>query len=305
MTKDIENSLSMFKTVKAVCDNNIALINANVGLQSTYADYVHLLGDMDILGQNQTKDRRGITKDKQNAREKLELAIEAASGIIKAQFDHDNNYDVFSLVNKPLSTLQGMRDQRIITHGQLVHDLLVQYQADLANFGVDVAYIAEYDKALDIYKGLVAKPTMARNDKAATTLLLSSKRKQINNFLKNELDGAMLLLKQDHLSVWITYRNARKKIDNGIRHNPLLGIITGVVKMDEGNVVMPDVLIEVIGTETVIVTNNSGAFTIIDVPPATYTIKASISGFDVKMVEDVVVTAQQTTTVEIKMTPSV
>ena len=90
MTKDIENSLSMFKTVKAVCDNNIALINANVGLQSTYADYVHLLGDMDILGQNQTKDRRGITKDKQNAREKLELAIEAASGIIKAQFDHDN-----------------------------------------------------------------------------------------------------------------------------------------------------------------------------------------------------------------------
>jgi hypothetical protein len=75
--------------------------------------------------------------------------------------------------------------------------------------------------------------------------------------------------------------------------------------MDEGNVVMPDVLIEVIGTETVIVTNNSGAFTIIDVPPATYTIKASISGFDVKMVEDVVVTAQQTTTVEIKMTPSV
>lgn len=305
MKKNIENSLSMFKAVKAVCDNNIALINANLGLQDTYGNYLHMLVEMDLLGQNQTKDRTGITKDKQHAREKLELAIEAASGIIKAHFDHDNNFDVFNLVNKAFSTLQGMRDQRLVAHGQLVRELLVQYQVELASFGVDATYISDYQKVLDAYIDIVAKPTMSRNDRTATTLLLSSKTKEISAFLKNELDGAILVIKQDHLSVWITYRNARKIVNNGIRHNPLLGIITGVVKQDETNTPMANVLIEVIGTETVIVTNDSGAFTIIDVPPATYTIKACISGYEVKMVENVVVTAQQTTTIEIKMTASV
>ena len=302
MNKNIENSLSMFKTVKAVCDNNIAIINTNAGLQDTCDAYNRLLSEMDLLGQNQIKNRTGITKDKQQAREKLELAIEEASGIIRAQFDREHNFEVFNLVNKPMSTIQGMRDQLLIAHGRLVRDLLIQHERALANFGVDAAYHSNYRDVLENYIDIVAKPTMSRNDRATTTLLLSNKTREITNFLKNELDGAMLLIKKDNFHVYQTYRNARKIVNNGIRHNPLLGIISGIVKQEESGIPMAAVLVEVIGTETVIVTNETGAFTIIDVPPATYSIKASASGCEVKMIENIVVTAQQITNIEIRMT---
>ncbi len=39
MNKKTENSISMFKTVKAVCEANIAVITANKGITNTYNQY--------------------------------------------------------------------------------------------------------------------------------------------------------------------------------------------------------------------------------------------------------------------------
>lgn len=104
----------------------------------------------------------------------------------------------------------------------------------------------------------------------------------------------------------MTYRNARKTIDSGIRHQDIVtGSITGVVKQDETNQVIPNALVEIVGTETMIITNNLGEFIIINIPPNTYTLKVSIGNFEIKMVENVVVTANIDTELEIKLKPVV
>ncbi len=94
MRKEIENSISMFKTVKAVCDVNIAVINSNVGLNTTYNQYLILLGNTEQLVMEQTLDRTGITLDKKDQRDLLANLVEAASGIIKAFFDSVHNNDI-------------------------------------------------------------------------------------------------------------------------------------------------------------------------------------------------------------------
>lgn len=306
MNKKTENSISMFKTVKAVCEANIAVINANVGINNTYNQYLLLLNNVELLAQEQTLNRTGITIDKKNARESLALLVEGASGIIKAHFDSVNNFDIFTSVNLSFTKLRTMRDQLFIAHSQTVLSLLTTHQAVLAPFGVDAAYISNINNMHTQYINIVAKPTMARNDKSTATLLLKIKVKEVSTFLKNELDNAMLIVKLTDTSFYITYRNARKIIDSGIRHEEILtGTITGIVKDEVNNQVISDALVEIIGTETIVITNNLGEFTIINIPPDTYSVKVSIGNYNVKLIENIIVAANENTEIEIKLTPSV
>lgn len=306
MRKNLENSISMFETVKAVCDDNITIINANAGLDDTYKRYLILLSQTEVLAQEQTRNRTGITIDKKKMREKLVLLVEAASGIIKAHFDSASNFDIFTSVNLSLTRLRTMRDQLFVAHTQIVIDLLTTHQAILAPFGVDAAYIATLTDIMSKFANISTQPTVARNNKSTATLQLKNKVKEVLTFLKNELDNAMLIVKITNPTFYMTYRNARKTIDSGIRHQDIvIGSITGVVKQDETNQVIPNALVEIVGTETMIITNNLGEFTIINIPPNTYTLKVSIGNFEIKMVENVVVAANEDTEIEIKLTPSV
>ena len=306
MRKNLENSISMFETVKAVCDDNITIINSNAGLDDTYKRYLILLSQTEVLAQEQTRNRTGITIDKKKMREKLVLLVEAASGIIKAHFDSASNFDIFTSVNLSLTRLRTMRDQLFVAHTQIVIDLLTTHQAILAPFGVDAAYIATLTDIMSKFANISTQPTVARNNKSTATLQLKNKVKEVLTFLKNELDNAMLVVKITNPTFYMTYRNARKTIDSGIRHQDIVtGSITGVVKQDETNQVIPNALVEIVGTETMIITNNLGEFTIINIPPNTYTLKVSIGNFEIKMVENVVVAANEDTELEIKLTPSV
>jgi hypothetical protein len=306
MRKNLENSISMFETVKAVCDDNITIINSNAGLDDTYKRYLILLSQTEVLAQEQTRNRTGITIDKKKMREKLVLLVEAASGIIKAHFDSASNFDIFTSVNLSLTRLRTMRDQLFVAHTQIVIDLLTTHQAILAPFGVDAAYIATLTDIMSKFANISTQPTVARNNKSTATLQLKNKVKEVLTFLKNELDNAMLIVKITNPTFYMTYRNARKTIDSGIRHQDIVtGSITGVVKQDETNQVIPNALVEIVGTETMIITNNLGEFTIINIPPNTYTLKVSIGNFEIKMVENVVVAANEDTEIEIKLTPSV
>jgi hypothetical protein len=306
MRKNLENSISMFETVKAVCDDNITIISANAGLDDTYKRYLILLSQTELLAQEQTRNRTGITIDKKKMREKLVLLVEAASGIIKAHFDSTSNFNIFTSVNLSLTRLRTMRDQLFVAHTQIVIDLLTTHQAILAPFGVDAAYIATLTDIMSKFAIISTQPTVARNNKSTATLQLKNKVKEVLTFLKNELDNAMLIVKITNPTFYMTYRNARKTIDSGIRHQDIVtGSITGVVKQDETNQVIPNALVEIVGTETMIITNNLGEFTIINIPPNTYTLKVSIGNFEIKMVENVVVAANEDTEIEIKLTPSV
>jgi hypothetical protein len=199
-----------------------------------------------------------------------------------------------------------MRDQLFVAHTQIVIDLLTTHQAILAPFGVDAAYIATLTDIMSKFANISTQPTVARNNKSTATLQLKNKVKEVLTFLKNELDNAMLIVKITNPTFYMTYRNARKTIDSGIRHQDIVtGSITGVVKQDETNQVIPNALVEIVGTETMIITNNLGEFTIINIPPNTYTLKVSIGNFEIKMVENVVVAANEDTEIEIKLTPSV
>ena len=304
MNTFIENRKSMYHATKGVCEDNITLITANAGVASTYNRFMVLLKEMDDLSRDQAMNRTGVTVDKQFARNKLNLGIDKSAGYIVSHFTSVHNFTIANSVDKALSTVQGMSDQTVIGHGQLVVNILAGNQPVLAPFGVDAPYIDSYNVTLTNYITIVATPTIARNFKKALTRLQLDKSKEISRFLRKELDKAMTGFKDDHLDFYLTYKNARRIVQNGIRHHTF-GTIAGVVKDGESHLVLDGALVEVTGTTTHIVTNESGLFTISTVPPGTYTLKVSIGGYAIKIIENVIVTAHQTMSLEVLMVASV
>ena len=299
MDKVTENHLSMFKDVKLVYDSNTAVISVNVGLNDTYVHFNSMVNDMDAIAVNQSTKKTGVTEDKQFARDNLNLSIDEATGIIMEHFD-GINFEVYGEVNIYTSVVEKMADQRVITFGTRVYELLTEHQPALSVYGVDATYIDAFKAVLDIYSMVVAKPTLARNIKSAYTQLLKLKSQEIRKFLKRKLDKGMRVYRKTNPTLYLTYINARRIVNNGLRHKNF-GIISGVVKDSESHLVLDDALVEVVGTTTKIVTNESGLFTIFDVPPGTYTLQVSIGGYAIKTIENVVVVKKETVELEVLM----
>jgi hypothetical protein len=79
------------------------------------------------------------------------------------------------------------------------------------------------------------------------------------------------------------------------------GKISGMVIDKESNEPLPGVSVQIVGTTTGAATNIQGEFFIINVPPGTHTIKASLVGYGPVEVQNVVVSVDLTTDVDFEL----
>ncbi len=304
MKKRIENNITMFKTVMSYCSLNTALISPIPGLNNLFMQYVTKVNEVLAIAQTQIYNRKGITLNKKAAKETLALAIEEAAGIIMSHFDSINDHSVYEMMNISLSKLKGMRDMKLITHAELVKGVLTDEQPALAPFNVDAAYITSFGAKLTAFTDIVSAPTISSNERKAATAELDSRIKTITYFLTHELDKAMLVLKASQPNFYSRYVYARSIINNGIRHIKLAtGILKGVVKDETTDLVIANAIIEIINTPTLVLSDEFGVFTIVNIPPDTYDIKVSVGDYENKTVENIAININETTNVEIKLTP--
>lgn len=300
-----ENQITMFKAVFALCQANLAIIIANAGLNNIYVQFSALLTNMLPTLQAQILNRKGVTINKKDTRAKLVAAIEEAGGIIMSHFDSNHNNDIFVQANVSLSKLKTMRDMKLIVHANTIRDLLEEHQVALLPFGVDAAYIAAYDLLLDDYDSIVTAPTAASNARKTATLQLTAKVKEVSNFLRKDLDKAMLVIKRSEPDFYITYLNARNIIDLGIRHLPAdTGIIKGTIKDEATGLIIPNAVVQVINTPTIVIADELGTFMVFGLPAETYSIKISAGGYENKIVENIVVVVGDTISLDIVLTPA-
>lgn len=82
------------------------------------------------------------------------------------------------------------------------------------------------------------------------------------------------------------------------------GTVTGTVMDSTSNAPLPGANVQLVGTEKGAATNAEGSYTISGVSPGTYDVRASFVGFDPEVVEDVEVTADETTQVNFTLLTS-
>lgn len=304
MKGSIENKITMFKTVFTHCMQNIIIIAANAGLNTVFLEFAALFASIQPTAQIQIKNNKGITKNKLDARLQLVNGLFKAAGVLMTHFSGVHDHEIYDKVNINKSTLKAMRDMELSVHAQNVIDLITEHQVVLLPFGVDAAYITTLETLRDAFADRLALPTVASNTKKAATSDLSVEVKLVDVFLKTRLDPAMRVLMDSEPMFYKKYVNGRRINNVGIRHKNTTGTLHGIVKDEETHHIITDALIEIVNTQTMIVTNELGEFTIAGIPPGTYTIKISAGGYAIKTVENIVIVAKQTTEIEINLTPA-
>ncbi len=305
MKGSIENKITMFKTVFTHCIQNIAIIAANAGLNGVFLEFAALFALIQPTAQIQIKNNKGITKNKKDSRILLVNGLFKAAGVLMSHFSGANDHEIYDKVNINKSTMIAMRDIELSVHSQNVIDLITEHQVVLLPFGVNAAYIVNLETLRDAFADRLALPTVASDTKKAATSDLSEEVHIVEEFLKTRLDPAMRVLVDSEPVFYKKYVNGRKTHNVGIRHKNTKGTLHGIVKDEETHHIITDALIEIVNTLTMIVTNELGEFTIMGIPPGTYTIKISVGGYEIKTIENIIIVAKQVTEIEINLTPAV
>ncbi|MFN8284341.1 MAG: carboxypeptidase-like regulatory domain-containing protein [Chitinophagales bacterium] len=304
MKKTIENKITMYKTIYTHCNQNLSLITPNVGLNAVFTEFATLFNALLPIAQVQIQNNKGIAKNKMDARLQLVNGLYKAAGALMSHFSSVHDHEIYDKVKIAKSAMKTMRDMKLSVHAQTVIDLVTNNQAVLAPFGVDTAYITNLETLRDAFLNQVSLPTVASNGKKVATSDLSEDVFIIDQLLATRLDPAMRALADSAPLFYKKYLNGRRINNVGIRHKNNTGTLKGIVKDAETDLILTDALIEIINTPTMIVTNELGEFTIMGIPPETYSIKISAGDYDVKIVENITIVAKQVTQTEIKLTPA-
>lgn len=302
MKKRITNRITMFKTVWTHGNLNTGIISTNISINNAWTKFGAHMEEVMKLAQEQTVNRKGITLNKKAVRETLVLAVEEASGIIMSYASGIKDHELYGSVKYSLTKLREMRDMTFNTHAQNVIDLLIKHQPALAASGVNGLYIADISNIALEFDAIVASPTIASNARKAATSGLEDKVKEVSEFLNNDMDRIMVILKASHPTFYSIYKNARRIINSSIRHKKKISCtMKGTIKNEENNEPVVHALVQVINTKMVVITNEHGEFEINNLPSDTYTIKISAGNYQCKVIENIVVRSNETSELEITL----
>lgn len=303
MKKRITNRITMFKTVWTHGNLNTGIISTNIGINNVWIKFGAHMEEVMHLAQEQTMNRKGITLDKKVLRETMVLAVEEASGIIMSYASGIKDNELYGSVKYSLTKLREMRDMTFNTHARNVIDLLIKHQPALAASGVNALYIAAISNIWMSFDAIVVAPAIARNVRKTATSGLEEKVKEVSDFLNNDMDRIMVILKASHPVFYSIYKNARRIINSSIRHKKKIGgTVKGIIKNEENNEPVVHALVQVMNTKMVVITNENGEFEINNLPAATYTMKISAGNYQPKIIENIAVRSNETSDLEIMLT---
>lgn len=303
MKKRITNRITMFKTVWTHGNLNTGIISTNIGINNAWIKFGALMEEVMKLAQEQTMNRKGITLNKKAVRETLVLAVEEASGIIMSYASGIKDHELYGSVKFSLTKLLEMRDMTFNTHARNVIDLLIKHQPALAASGVNALYINTISNIWLEFDAIVVAPAIARNARKTATSGLEEKVKEVSDFLMNDMDRIMVILKASHPTFYSIYKNARRIINSSIRHKKKIsGTIKGIMKNEETNEPVVHALVQVMNTKIVVITNENGEFEINNLPAATYTMKVGAGNYQPKIIENIAVRSNETSDLEITLT---
>ena len=215
-----ENKLNAAEAVVLVLANNIAIwtmIAAIMVLFDLLKAKIQLVRD---LRQIQEKDNTGVTKRKKKVREKME---ETGINVIRklvmfAVATEDTELD--ANINYTASDLSLASENRVADIIRLVYETANAHKSELAAYGVT-------DEMLELLLTLHQQFLVAMPETREKLTLSSTATKNINTLIteisdlqRTKLDRLIAGFADTNPDFYQQYKNARKIVDRGIRHEP-------------------------------------------------------------------------------------
>lgn len=129
-----------------------------------------------------------------------------------------NNLVLAHQVDFTKTDLVKTRDTQLVTTCSAIEELALQHQAALTDFRITVGDLARLPDAINRFSESLPRTRVTVVEHEATNKKLNDLFVQTDALLKNQLDRLMVCYRETQPVQYNTYRNSRRIINYGIRH---------------------------------------------------------------------------------------
>ena len=141
----------------------------------------------------------------------IETAVRVANILYIIGFK-TNNKDLIKMYGLSEHTFYHLSGNKALALARQVLELANKSKTELASYGIDAAAMTLFEKAIENYNTLIAKPMDTITEKKQMTTNLAQLFAGLDSTLYDNLDKAMILFKKSHPEFYGEYRTSRNII---------------------------------------------------------------------------------------------
>jgi len=278
MKNNEENWVTMFNTLFAFLEQNLATVNSIPAFGISYNSFVSNLTEIRHFAGTQSLKIEGFAVQKMEVKEKLSQQAAVITATVSAYANSVNDEVLRKKVDYSQDALYKMRDILLIPVIDTIIESVNTHTAALVDFGITPTLMADLQVTLVAYTDIVDDPTNAINERIDATFNLGDKIFATNELLRNQMDKHTKIFMHSNATFYRQYHLARRIIDLHGPKKDTDGTLKGIVRDSVTNFVVENAIIEILNTELILSTNALGEFSI-DLAPGIYGIRVSKDDF--------------------------
>lgn len=283
MNSKQDSKLKMYRATEKHCDENTTLVATIPAFQIAFNNFKTKIADIISTAQKQDVILKGITVEKNNARQTLcQLAAEIA-GIIYAYASAVSNQRLKEEVNFSYSALFRTRDDQLAPRCQNIHNNGTANLAALADYGINAQALTALQNAIDNYS------VKAPNPRTAT-----SQRKTLRTNLVMLFDEADTILREQMDKLVVNFKLTDPDFVKAYEFNRVIPSppstttqLKGEVTNESDGEPIKGASITIVESSIIVKTNASGEYLIKPAPVGQFTIRIAAEGFNTFEAEEV------------------
>lgn len=280
MNNQIESSIDSFERIKSLC-------NKNNGIWETYKPFVNSYavfnGKLNLVHDNKGKIKlrnNGLTLNKKEKRIIISQICYTTAGRIRSMAAATNNISLQDKMNLSNSDLKLCRDKEFKQICTDVFNIAKENLALLADYEITEAYLNEFSNKFDDYSIAESLPLETKKINKVLNKNIRILIREIKQLLKNRLDIDIEYFRPTHPDFCDLYKEARKEIIYGIRHEKKNALqLSGTITDFETEKPITGAIIKIKDTTLSTISNTNGKFMLQLTKAGIYTLEATFSGY--------------------------
>jgi hypothetical protein len=288
MTTKQESKLKMYLAVKDFLVQNDPLTKELPEFVPSFAEFQKLIGQIQLIDEQQNGVRTGIAKDKKGLKERLiSLAAENTRKVFAFAKIADNKA-LMDEVNFSNSDLVKMTDVALKSFAESLYKKAEANISALSKYGISADSQKVFAEALSGFSSAMPKPRIGIAEKRKATLEMEVLFNSANNVIL-KMDAIIGIIRNDQVNFYNGYKTVRKLVDTNTGVVALkasaFDLVTGEPVKGATFTFNPDGgLTAEAGPEISKKTAEKGSFLLKNMQPGTYRVVVKKPGYREKVV---------------------
>lgn len=218
MDKRVENKMTMLQAVLSFMRLKAAEWSDSAPMVAAFTELEDLILRIEQIQQITEEDNSGLTEAKKVQKKALIKRVFELVSILYAMATKTGDQVLQAKVDFPISDLNNMRNSELTNSGKSILELGRTNLPALIEYGSSEEKLNNLDVQIMQFKVSSPAPRISVSERKAANAKLKELIKQTMELTSQQIDRLMVPYETDKPDFYAAYKNARKLVNYGIRH---------------------------------------------------------------------------------------